>query len=294
MFSYYFSAVNDNDNFTCDKCRLNARLTEKIVELETRIRTLYEIRDSEKFIESFSVPDAPVSLSPGSAPAEPLQQGGWITVRERSRKLKPPVHQRLIHVSNRFSPLSNAPAVKPVEKTLVIGDSILRNVNLETPATIDNCIPGARATDIESNLKVLAKSKRKFSRIVIHVGANDVRLKQSEITKNNFKSVCDLSNAKRKFSDVRLKQSEITKNNFKVICSGPIPSRRGDEIYSRLTSLNHWLSDWCPANGVGFIDNWGTFWGRPGLLKRDGIHPSWEGAALLSKNLSYSLRHSLF
>ena len=33
-------------------------------------------------------------------------------------------------------PLSNAPAVKPVEKTLVIGHSILRNVNLEIPATI--------------------------------------------------------------------------------------------------------------------------------------------------------------
>ena len=43
MFSYYFPAVNDNDNFTCDKCRLNARLTEKIAELETRIRNLYEI-----------------------------------------------------------------------------------------------------------------------------------------------------------------------------------------------------------------------------------------------------------
>ena len=151
MFSYYFSAVNDHDNFTCDKCRLNARLTEKIAELETRIRNLYEIRDSEKFIESFSVPDAPVS-----APAEPLQQGGWITVREHSRKLKPPVHQRLIHVSNRFSPLSNALAVKPVEKTLVSGNSILRNVNLETTATIVNCIPGARVTNIESNLKVLA------------------------------------------------------------------------------------------------------------------------------------------
>ena len=31
-----------------------------------------------------------------------------------------------------------------------------------------------------------------------------------------------------------------------------------------------------------------------GLLKRDGIHPLWECAALLSKKISYSLRNSIF
>ncbi len=32
------------------------------------------------------------------------------------------------------------------------------------------------------------------------------------------------------------------------------------------------------------------FWGRPDLLKRDGLHPSWSGATLLSRNMAHSLR----
>ncbi len=75
-----------------------------------------------------------------------------------------------------------------------------------------------------------------------------------------------------------------------VICSGPLPAYRGDEIHSRLSSLNGWMSKWCPQNSIGFIDNWMSFWGRPDLLKRDGVHPSWVGAALLSRNLAHSLR----
>ncbi len=57
-----------------------------------------------------------------------------------------------------------------------------------------------------------------------------------------------------------------------VICSGPLLAYRGDEIHSRLLSLNGWMSKWCPQNNVGFIDNWTSFWGRPDLLKRDGLH----------------------
>ncbi len=152
-----------------------------------------------------------------------------------------------IRTSNRFSPLSDAPTEKPGESALVIGDSIVRNVKIETPATIVHCLPRARAPDILANLKVLANAKRKFSKIVIHAGANDVRLLQSEITKNNVKEVCELAST---MSDT-------------VICSGPLPAYRGDEIHSRLSSLNGWMSKWCPQNNIGFIDNWTSFWGRP-------------------------------
>ncbi len=41
---------------------------------------------------------------------------------------------------------------------------------------------------------MLANAKYKFSKIVIYLGTNDVRLLQSEISKNNVKEVCELAN----------------------------------------------------------------------------------------------------
>ncbi len=122
-----------------------------------------------------------------------MQQVNWVTVRWHSRGSK---HSSSVPIKtlNRFSPLSDAPTEKPDESALVIGNSIVRNMKIETPATTVHCLQGARAPDILANLKVLAHAKRKFRKIVIHVGANVVRLRQLEITKNNVKEVCELAN----------------------------------------------------------------------------------------------------
>ncbi len=178
-----------------------------------------------------------------------------------------------IKTSNRFSPLSDTPSEKPHESALIIGNSIVRNMKIETPANIVQCLPGARAPDILANLKVLASAKRKFSKSLIHVGANYVQFCQVEITKNSFKEVCELAST----------MSET------LICSGPLPAYRSDEINSRLSSLNGWMSKWCSQNNICFIYNFMSFWGRPDLLKRDGLHPSWGGATLLSRNMAHGL-----
>ncbi len=214
---YSLSISVSSEGFTCVKCREIVRLTEKILELETRIQTLVE--DSKNVRAVDTALDATSSGSPVhcSVPDEPVQQGNWVTVRRHSCGLK---HRSSVPIKtlNRLSPLSDAPTEKPDESALVVGNSIVRNVKIETPATIVDCLPGARAPDILANLQVLANAKLKFSKIVIHVSTNYVRLRQSEITKNNVKEVCELANT---MSDT-------------VICSGLLPAYRGNEIHSRL------------------------------------------------------------
>ena len=78
------------------------------------------------------------------------------------------------------------------------------------------------------------KQDTSFDNIVVHVGTNDARMRQTEVTKSNIARLCDFC-------------------------------------------------------GFGFIDNWPSLWGRPGVLMRDGLHPTGLGASILSKNIDRSL-----
>jgi len=95
-----------------------------------------------------------------------------------------------------------------------------------------------------------------------------------------------------------MRQSKVTKSNIvrlrdfarkmcwhRLILSGPLPVRGNDEQYSRLMSLNRWLA-------LYSVDNWLAMWDRPGVLMRDGLHPTGLGASIMSANVDSCLSHA--
>ncbi len=114
------------------------------LELETRIQTLVE--DSKNVRAVDTALDETSSGSPVHClvPDDPVQQDNWVTVRQPSHGSK---HRSSVPIktSNRFSPFSDVPTEKPDESALVIGNSIVWNVKIETPATIVHCLPGAKS-----------------------------------------------------------------------------------------------------------------------------------------------------
>ncbi|KAK0147428.1 Zinc finger MYM-type protein 1 [Merluccius polli] len=120
-------------------------------------------------------------------------------------------------------------AVAPT--TLVIGDSIVRHVRMRGAFTM--AFPGATVADITGKIPDILSSYPQARRIIIHAGANDIARQQSELLKQGFINL---------FNSVS--QSQVT-----VFISGPTPTcGRGIGSFSRLLSLNTWLSSVCSSH----------------------------------------------
>lgn len=114
---------------------------------------------------------------------------------------------------------------------LLVGDSIMRFV--EIPNGITYCWPGAKILDMVKLIPVLTDIHTTTHTIIIHVGTNNIRLKQS-IKPWSLGKLC--------------------------ILSGLIPSEsKGCENVSRLFSAHQWLLNFCIATGITVVNNFDYF-----------------------------------
>lgn len=83
------------------------------------------------------------------------------------------------------------------------------------------------------------------TRIIIHVGWNDVAQAPSELVKNVFRKLFDF----------------VKQCGTSLFMSGPIPTFDcGDMRFSKIYGLHTWLRSVCKSHDVGFIDNFDLFW----------------------------------
>ncbi len=69
-------------------------------------------------------------------------------------------------------------------RTLIVGDSIIRNVRTRTATTC--CFPQATVSDVNKELRSIVMNHKTANRVIIHVGKNDIRIGQSELLKQDF------------------------------------------------------------------------------------------------------------
>ncbi|XP_057177862.1 uncharacterized protein LOC130546550 isoform X2 [Triplophysa rosa] len=156
----------------------------------------------------------------------------------------PPVFE--IPTRNRFAALCETEC-----NAVVIGDSIVRNVRASSTKgkVRTHCFPGARVLDVSAQVPAILKDDANVGAVVLHAGVNDVRMRQSEILKRDFRSLIET-----------VRNASPT---ARIVVSGPLPTyRRGNEKFSRLFALNKWLMSWCIEQKLLFVDHFDLFWDR--------------------------------
>ncbi|XDV16393.1 hypothetical protein PO909_016130 [Leuciscus waleckii] len=157
-------------------------------------------------------------------------------------------------------------------RTLIVGDSIIRNISSRDTTTC--CLPQATTSDINRELQNILMKHKTENRLIIHVGKNDIHKEQSELLKKDFNELFET-----------LKRLKV-----QTFISGPLPAR-GTNRFSRLLGLNTWLQKTCNIKGVNFIDNFNLFWSQRQLFHQDGRHPNKLGSRVLKEKIYFSLNH---
>ncbi|KAL7865136.1 hypothetical protein SRHO_G00103830 [Serrasalmus rhombeus] len=191
-------------------------------------------------------------LTPAPAPPGPWER----QCRRRPSRPSPPP-QPVFTSCNRFAALSSPPTPSPTPRAPSPAPAPRHS------AQDSVYVIGARVLDIAKRLPSALRRR-------------DASDRRSEVMKEHYQTLLDTA---RKKTDAR------------IVISGPLPTyRRGSERFSGLFALQSWLRGWCACNGLGYVDNWSSFWEQPALYRRDGLHSSPLGSVVLSRNIERAIR----
>ncbi|KAK3575113.1 hypothetical protein QTP86_020799, partial [Hemibagrus guttatus] len=132
----------------------------------------------------------PVSFTPAPGyHAAWMQQQRKTRAKPRARTSPPPPPPVFeIPTQNRFAPLRETTC-----DAVIIGDSIVRHVHATAAKgkVHTRCLPGARVLDVSAQVPAILK--KNIGAVVLHAGTNDIRLRQMEILKKDFRSLVELA-----------------------------------------------------------------------------------------------------
>ena len=231
-------------------------------------------------VSAHSEPGQNVSSSAGSSsrrrPPRDAVRGQSLGSSLRGAASKPQRPESTRHSSDRSKVKPAPPRPLSPPTSVIVGDSIIRQVRLSNAVT--HCLPGSTVAVILNKLPELLHSlPSTVTKIIVHVGCNDIARKLSELTKADFRDL---------FSFLRT-------TGQSVFISGPIPSlARGDERFSRVLSLHTWLNHACRDFDLTYIDNFNLFWNRHSHYKLDGVHPNLLCSRMLAFNLQHAVLHA--
>ncbi|CAM4695462.1 unnamed protein product [Leuciscus chuanchicus] len=137
---------------------------------------------------------------------------GDSTAKTRARtraRTSPPLPAFEISTRNRFSPLRETG-----RDAVIIGTSIVRHVHATSGKgkVRTHCFPGARVLDVAAQVPEILNGDERIGAVVLHAGTNDIRLRQTEVLKKDYRSLIET---------VRSTSPETT-----IIVSGPLPTYR--------------------------------------------------------------------
>ena len=175
--------------------------------------------------------------------------------------------------------------IKPVQqllgcdnvKTMLLGDCSFQYADVNG---VQSCQENEffRVARAESKLDELVETAdflldnlyENVTRVVFHVGMNDLKAGNTELLKEKIDNII----------------IKMAKRNIVPVISGPIPFfGMPGELFSRLCCINDWLIKMSIEKHVLFINNFASFWGRRHLFVR-GMLLSNAGNRRLVNNIS--------